>query len=193
MGIAFGPADSKRLVGEIRNTGLPAGGTDRLSMMSRSSLEASGALVHRGFVVAARMVHDDSMAQPDYKDAAVSGSLKSYLSILITPTQDGAADPHGPHEGHEAHGDDMTGVNEALLEVHRRIGTVKGGLGKVYEIPAVRYYLLGHAFRDDVAVRAGAKLVCGSALTPGQLKAIGAAADFVRGRKVDAAGLRGGK
>jgi hypothetical protein len=136
------------------------------------ALRASTLLMN-GNIVAAKMANDEAIATiPTYKRAAFSSSFESFLTASTQPVMH-ASYPSLVHaegevdapRGTNTFGVDLERTSASLLEVIRRAGVSKHAMGPAYDQPAVRFYLLAHGFRDEVALQSATTSVCALGLS----------------------------
>lgn len=194
--VPYGRKDYDGFSATLKQSGLPAT-AEGLSPVSRASVEAESALAARSFIISAKMLHDESMKSPDYKSTPFSRSIARYLATSVEVVQDGgdAQLSADPAVASKAHGREagLAEVSNALADVWKRVGAVKAGLGGLYTAPEIRYFILGNAFRDPVAIQSAERLICAKHLTTSQIKAVELGGDFVLGKRVQGSPNKGAR
>lgn len=173
FGITYGQKNWAWMTSMLKQGDMKAAPTKALPMMARASFEAEAALIEKGALVAALMIHDASMAIPEYARSPNAAAMKRFIVISVEPTSH-PGDEEGEHQ-HEAAGPDRE-----LAVIARRIGAVKAGLGPFYTDTSAKYYVRAHAYRDAVGILASSRVVCGEGLSSNQLSAISAGAEYVK-------------
>lgn len=174
-GIKAGAGDWAWLTSMMDQGGLPTSPIGKLSQMAKASFEAEAALLKRGNVISALMIHDGAKAIPDYASSRNSASIHRFMVISVQPTSHPGTDPHD-------HGNDDgdAGINQKMATISKRLGAVKAGLGPFYSDTAAKYFIRAHAYEDPIGVQASSKLLCSDGLTSTQLSAIVKAANYVK-------------
>lgn len=131
---------------------LPGGRDDVLAMRSL-------ALAERGLLVAAKISHEDAQSVASYRSSSFSAAMSYFLAAVVQPV------PHGDDE-HSSNEDDLVTASRSLDAVVKRVELARQDLGPLYRNGAVRFYILGHAFDDVVAVETANNWLCGQNLAP---------------------------
>lgn len=174
-GIKQVPGDWAWMKGMLDQGGLPSAPIGKLSQMAKASFEAEAALLKRGNLISALMIHDGSKTIADYASSRNSASIHRFMVISVQPTSHPSTDPN--EVGHD-HGD--AGINQKMALISKRLAAVKAGLGPFYTDTAAKYFIRAHAYDDEIAVRGATKLLCSDGLTSTQLSAIVKGANYVK-------------
>lgn len=131
--------------------------------------EASG-LLRAGYIVAAKMRHDAGMATVAAYRSSPFADQFSYVLSASTQTVSHASYPSDVRaEGEtrpadakrtDTHGIDLERASGSLVDIGGRAYMAAQLIGKDYETPAVRFYLLSHGFRDSIALEVATAAVC---------------------------------
>lgn len=139
----------------------PAGVADR------DRARRVAALLRSGKLVAAKMGNDEARAASSSFGKQFGASFDALLTVLTQPvvhasypTSVTAEGEQRGSKGQHTHGVDLEAASSSLSEVIARAQTSKKLLGRIYDKPAVRFYLLANGFRDDVALAAAGRGVC---------------------------------
>lgn len=162
---------------------LPKGAAERASALRAS------ALAHRGFIVAAKMANDEAVASvAGYKNERFASNFESLLTVMTQPVRHAsypsavrAAGENWPADADHSHthGVDMEAASASLAEISQRTGSAIQALGKSYEKPAVRFYVLANGFRDPIALEAARAAVCALKLDAATVKKLDVSARFM--------------
>ena len=144
-------------------------------------------LIMNGNIVAAKMANDEASATVSgYKQGPFASGFENFLTASTQPVEeatypssvrakDEEAQPHAPG----TFGVDLERASASLMDVIRRAGVSKNAMGSAYNQPAVRFYLLAHGFRDDVALKSATVSVCALGLSEDVRKKLDTSARFM--------------
>lgn len=185
MHVVVDPASESWVGNEMKRVGFGAE-LPKESAAHSAAMRVS-TLLKRGNIVAAMMANEEaSRTHPAYKSSQFAPNFESLLTILTQPVLHASYPSSVRAEGEESarpgphsHGVDMERTSASLLEVIRRAQMSKSALGKSYETPAVRYYVLGTGFRDAIALRAATGAVCALGLSESVLAKLDVSARFM--------------
>lgn len=142
--------------------------------------------VRAGNLVAAQMANEEAKKLGLYPGAW----FESVEAVLIAMTQpvlhasyptsvraEGESRPAGSGQG--THGVDLEQSSGALSEIIARAAVAKRALAKEYSKPAVRYYLLAHAFRDQAGLDVARAQVCALKLPEERIRSLDVSAKYM--------------
>jgi hypothetical protein len=186
-GFKASEADGAWAVESMTTVGYPAALPS--SEPARSAALRAATLLHRGNIIAAKMANDEaSKTVAGYKGEKFAASFESLLTVLTQPVRHAsypstvrAAGEQWPADADHSHthGVDMEMASASLLEIIQRAGMSMAALGKAYEKPAVRFYILANGFRDPIALEASRAGVCGERLDAETIKKLDVSARFM--------------
>ena len=143
------------------NAEVPAG-------VGRAEALRAAALSHRGLVVSAKLAQEVGAANPAYAASPFYKSMNAFLGASMQPVA------HGNRESGKR--DDLDDASDNLIKAIARVGNARSKVGALYSDDAVRFYLLGHAFDDVVAVEVATGVLCRKELSVAKVAQISAGA-----------------
>lgn len=143
------------------------------SATSREAAMLVSALLHAGYIVSARMAHDEaSRGLPLYGRSQFASSFGALLMFSMTrqPSYPRSVRAEGQQRDEavhsNTHGAELEQASASLTELIRRTHSAKTAVGdREYAKPPVRYYILAQGFRDRIALRAATAQVCALGLS----------------------------
>lgn len=186
-GFAPSDADTKWALATMAQMGYPS--KPLPTGLAREAGMRTAALLRRGNLVAAKMANDEASGSvPGYGNSQFAVNFELLLTIATQPVlhatypgsvrAKGEAWPADARHEH-THGVDVEQTSASLAEIINRASVARKGLGELYNLPVVRYYLLASGFRDDVALKASGAGVCELELSAGALEKLNVAARFM--------------
>lgn len=177
-------ADSAWAVDAARRIGYPV--TLPTAAQARASALRTSALLRSGHIVAAKMANDEGLKIAGY--ASFGSGMESLMTVLTQPVahasyptsvraEGEARDESQPHD--HTFGVDMEASSASLRKVIVRAQVAKRAMGEDYAKPSVRYYLLAHGFRDEVALPVATAQICALRLSKDAIAKLDTSARFM--------------
>lgn len=156
---------------------------------STRKLAATAArLLRGGNIIAAKIANDAfTLSNLDYKKSEFAPTFEYLMTVLTQPVLHGASSESLQHSESGFSGKEKVSqkdsvsdnANDSLVEVVKRSDVTRKALGKTYEYPSVRFYLLSHGFKDPIAMKFTADLVCGLNFDQSVVAQINSSAKFM--------------
>ncbi|MFK4705793.1 hypothetical protein ABIC83_002632 [Roseateles asaccharophilus] len=149
----------------------------------------ASSLARKGFIVAAKMARDEAArSTAAFRDSKFSASFEALVTVLTQPVAHASYPTSVRAEGESrgtsnpgvhSHGADLEDMSASLNEIIGRAEKSKQAMGKTYEKPAVRFYLLAQGFRDPIALKAAEAQVCHEKLDAETVRKLNISARFM--------------
>lgn len=157
-----------------------ASGQDALQIQKAAFADTArvAELAKNGLVIAAAMAHEDALDKNEaYRSSSLAKLAQDFIGRAIEPVP------------HDADADESRPDTLALIA--EQIVLARKTMGPIYDWRPARYYVLGHAYDDPIAVVVAQKMLCSKSLPQDRKLVIEAAAN--RTKQVIASQMRSGK